>query len=180
MFEQVPQNILQLSAKFTFVKKLSFSPSTDDASLARYRAGFNECASEVTRYLMTADNINERLQTQILSHLASYYTQTESIPKQQGHSRVLTRLSPATMSALPATSGRFHAAAPTTSHLNALPSPPSSPFKARDKSLVGVVASPPVVLGNGVPAILVPNDTRLHFLPFALPNSADTGVWRPW
>ena len=144
----------------------------DDEALARYRAGYNECASEVSRYLMTADNVDQRLQTQILSHLALTYTQNKPTRTEQVEARIPTLLPATALPAMPS----------TTSHFNVLPSPPSSPLKARDKPLEVAASSAPVVIGNRVPAILVPSYARLHLLPFPpLQNSVgDTTVWRPW
>uniref|UniRef100_UPI00358F31A0 transcription factor HES-1 n=1 Tax=Myxine glutinosa TaxID=7769 RepID=UPI00358F31A0 len=45
--------------------------SSDPSVLGRYRAGFNECMGEVTRFLSTCEGVNTEVRTRLLGHLAT-------------------------------------------------------------------------------------------------------------
>ncbi|XP_062987476.1 transcription factor HES-1 isoform X2 [Elgaria multicarinata webbii] len=45
--------------------------NTDPTVLGKYRAGFNECMNEVTRFLSTCEGVNTEVRTRLLGHLAS-------------------------------------------------------------------------------------------------------------
>lgn len=47
------------------------NPSSNPVSLANYRAGFNQCASEITRVLTGLGNTDSALRSRLLEHLAS-------------------------------------------------------------------------------------------------------------
>ena len=48
--------------------------TSDPNTMARYRAGYNECVNEVTRYLMSLDGLDPQVRARLLSHLATYCT----------------------------------------------------------------------------------------------------------
>jgi len=48
--------------------------ANDPNTVARYRAGYNECASEMTRYLMSLDGLDPQVRARLLAHLASFCT----------------------------------------------------------------------------------------------------------
>lgn len=137
--------------------------------MANYRAGFNECAAEVARYLMSLDNVSDELRAHLLSHLSSYYSsQTQSRKWTGAHTngiapvsqmlRLPTRLSPPLVPAFP-----IPTAKPSDGGFSStLPSPPSSP--QQDNGLMRITGPSQVIFSNGMPAILVPND-GLRFLP---------------
>ncbi|CAL1527253.1 unnamed protein product [Lymnaea stagnalis] len=58
-------------------------------SITKYRAGFNECANEVMRYLTESQGVNDDARARILSHLASILTPLNTLPIQQGHTPIL-------------------------------------------------------------------------------------------
>ncbi|KAI8795319.1 transcription factor HES-4-A, partial [Biomphalaria glabrata] len=65
-------------------------------AISKYRAGFNECANEVMRYLGESQGVNNDARARILSHLASILTPLNNLPVQQGNSQViLPALAPA-------------------------------------------------------------------------------------
>uniref|UniRef100_A0A8D3B7H0 Hairy-related 9 n=1 Tax=Scophthalmus maximus TaxID=52904 RepID=A0A8D3B7H0_SCOMX len=74
---------------------LSLSPpaalSADATVLGKYRAGFNECMNEVTRFLSTSEGVNTEVRSRLLSHLSSCMGQMMSmnypqqVPSQQAH-----------------------------------------------------------------------------------------------
>ena len=54
---------------------------TDPNTMARYRAGYNECVNEVSRYLMSLDGLDVQVRARLLSHLASYCTPCAPVVK---------------------------------------------------------------------------------------------------
>ncbi|KAJ1145040.1 hypothetical protein NDU88_011332 [Pleurodeles waltl] len=44
--------------------------SADPTVLGKYRAGFNECMNEVTRFLSTCEGVNTEVRTRLLGHLS--------------------------------------------------------------------------------------------------------------
>lgn len=57
------------------------SNTSDPNTMARYRAGYNECANEVSRYLMSLEGLDVQVRARLLSHLASYCTPCPPIMK---------------------------------------------------------------------------------------------------
>lgn len=170
-----------------------FSFAEDASAIAKYRAGFNECAAKVSQFLMTADNITVPVRTQLLSHLAStcqqqkdpHHSPTDmSVSRQQAHATL--------SSSFPATKPKVGAntAFADGSMATKFPSPPSSPLHNHsERKLLPFppTMSPsmsPFMLSNGIPALILPNDTALQLLPLTLPANAstafDTSLWRPW
>lgn len=154
--------------------------------MANYRAGFNECAAEVGRYLMSLDNVSDELRAHLLSHLSSYYcTQTQTakwtglrtngIATASQMLRLPTKLNPP----LPAFPIPTAKPSDTGGFSSTLPSPPSSP--QQENGLMRIAGPSQVIFSNGMPAILVPNDA-LHFLPLTWqtpqPSFSDP-LWRP-
>lgn len=58
-------------------------------AVSKYRAGFNECANEVVRYLAESQAISDEARTRILSHLASILSPINALPLQQPHTPIL-------------------------------------------------------------------------------------------
>jgi len=44
--------------------------SADSTVLSKYRAGFNECMNEVTRFLSTSEGVNTEVRSRLLNHLS--------------------------------------------------------------------------------------------------------------
>ena len=65
--------------------------SADATVLSKYRAGFNECTNEVTRFLSTSEGVNTEVRSRLLNHLSSCMGQMMSmnypqqVPSQQAH-----------------------------------------------------------------------------------------------
>ncbi|NXD04476.1 HES1 factor, partial [Certhia familiaris] len=51
--------------------QMSAALSADPTVLGKYRAGFNECMNEVTRFLSTCEGVNADVRTRLLSHLSA-------------------------------------------------------------------------------------------------------------
>lgn len=61
--------------------------SADATVLSKYRAGFNECMNEVTRFLSTSEGVNAEVRSRLLNHLSSCMGQMMSMNyAQQGAS----------------------------------------------------------------------------------------------
>ncbi|XP_077428499.1 hairy-related 9 [Vanacampus margaritifer] len=72
--------------------QLSAAVLSPDASvLSKYRAGFNECMNEVTRFLSTSEGVNVEVRSRLLSHLSGCMSQmmavsySQQAPSQQAH-----------------------------------------------------------------------------------------------
>ncbi|XP_008317030.1 hairy-related 9 isoform X2 [Cynoglossus semilaevis] len=65
--------------------------SADTTVLSKYRAGFNECMNEVTRFLSTSEGVNTEVRSRLLSHLSGCMGQmmsvnyAQQVPSQQAH-----------------------------------------------------------------------------------------------
>lgn len=53
--------------------------SADASVLSKYRAGFNECMNEVTRFLSTSEGVNTEVRSRLLSHLSGCMGQMMSM-----------------------------------------------------------------------------------------------------
>lgn len=155
--------------------------------MANYRAGFNECAAEVARYLMSLDNISDDLRAHLLSHLSSYYcshsqTTKWTSPRANGVApyssqmlRMPTKMNPSFPTFTIPTAKPNEISFPST-----LPSPPSSP--QQEGGLMRLTGPSQVILSNGMPALLVPND-GVQLLPLSWQNPhavlSESFNWRP-
>ncbi|XP_020315467.1 transcription factor HES-4-B [Oncorhynchus kisutch] len=65
--------------------------SADTTVLSKYRAGFNECMNEVTRFLSTSEGVNTEVRSRLLNHLSGCLGQLIAMnypqpnPNQQAH-----------------------------------------------------------------------------------------------
>ncbi|NP_001082574.1 transcription factor HES-4-A [Xenopus laevis] len=57
--------------------------TSDPSVLGKYRAGFNECTNEVTRFLSTCEGVNTEVRTRLLGHLSSCLGQIVAMNYQQ-------------------------------------------------------------------------------------------------
>ncbi|KAJ7324612.1 hypothetical protein JRQ81_017632 [Phrynocephalus forsythii] len=53
--------------------------NSDPTVLGKYRAGFNECMNEVTRFLSTCEGVNTEVRTRLLGHLAGCMSQINAM-----------------------------------------------------------------------------------------------------
>ncbi|XP_026870301.2 hairy-related 9 isoform X1 [Electrophorus electricus] len=71
--------------------QMTAAMSTDTTVLSKYRAGFNECMNEVTRFLSTCEGVNTEVRSRLLGHLSSCLGQMMAMnypqppPAQQAH-----------------------------------------------------------------------------------------------
>lgn len=74
-------SVLTLYTIFVLVSAARANSTADPTTMARYRAGYNECVNEVSRYLMSLDGLDVQVRARLLSHLASYCTPCAPIMK---------------------------------------------------------------------------------------------------
>ncbi|NXK69698.1 HES1 factor, partial [Sylvietta virens] len=72
--------------------------SADPTVLGKYRAGFNECMNEVTRFLSTCEGVNTDVRTRLLSHLSACLGQ---IPAHLAQQPLHVQLPPPAAGAVP-------------------------------------------------------------------------------
>ncbi|XP_075875838.1 transcription factor HES-1-A-like [Nelusetta ayraudi] len=163
--------------------QMTAAVSVDPSFLSKYRAGFSECAGEVTRFLSTCDGVNLDTRTRLLSHLAACVTQISGANLYTPH---------------PAQSGTRVPAA--------CPPPPQGPRKSgsavhfsssscSSSSTLDAVKPYNTAAGfqvvptpDGHFAFLVPSAALVplgghngpHTSPLVAPLVASDSVWRPW
>lgn len=66
-------DILEMTVKhLRNLQRVQMSALSADATvLSKYRAGFNECMNEVTRFLSTSEGVNTEVRSRLLGHLSS-------------------------------------------------------------------------------------------------------------
>uniref|UniRef100_A0A671U0A8 Hairy-related 9 n=1 Tax=Sparus aurata TaxID=8175 RepID=A0A671U0A8_SPAAU len=175
--------------------------SADATVLSKYRAGFNECMNEVTRFLSTSEGVNTEVRSRLLNHLSSCMGQmmsmnyTQQAASQQAHlAQPLHVQLPSTLpisgvfggfQLVPATDGQFAFLIPNPAFASA--TAPVIPLYANAGVPVALNASP--VHGSSAPTAASPVHGMTSFSggPQAVsPVGVSTGsegsepVWRPW
>lgn len=147
--------------------------NTDSSILGKYRAGFNECVGEVTRFLSTCEGVDTEVRTRLLSHLALCVTQINAAnvygphPSTLGLGQTSTQIPRALLPQMPCKSG-------STMHV--------SPEAMKLYGGFQVVPTPDGQFAFLVPsAALAPlsSQSSHHGSPVAPPVTSDS-VWRPW
>lgn len=142
---------------------------SDPKSLADFRAGFNQCANEVNRNIMTSEG-SDQLREKLLSHLASCC-----------HGNATNRVATSHAPGIPAMTPSFPAIAPNAVWIP-YPSPPPSPTS---KSAVFIpVANPVQTQMPRIPSPISPSATqaeKINLSPASSPSvTTKTALWRPW
>uniref|UniRef100_A0A1A7YUA7 Hairy-related 9 n=1 Tax=Iconisemion striatum TaxID=60296 RepID=A0A1A7YUA7_9TELE len=86
-------DILEMTVKhLRNLQRVQMSALSADATvMGKYRAGFNECTNEVTRFLSTSEGVSVEVRSRLLNHLSSCMSQmmpvnyTQQAPSQQAH-----------------------------------------------------------------------------------------------
>ncbi|XP_037540162.1 hairy-related 9 isoform X2 [Nematolebias whitei] len=86
-------DILEMTVKhLRNLQRVQMSALSADATvMSKYRAGFNECMNEVTRFLSTSEGVSVEVRSRLLSHLSSCMSQMmpvnypQQTPTQQAH-----------------------------------------------------------------------------------------------
>jgi len=146
----------------------AFDFFSDPKSLADYRAGFNQCANEVNRNILTSD-CDEQVREKLLNHLASCC-----------HGNATSRVATSHAPGIPAMTASFPAIAPNAVWIP-YPSPPPSPTS---KSAVFIPVSPVRPEMPMIPSPISPSAAHVHKIslsPTSSPNATtETPLWRPW
>jgi len=178
-----------------------FMTQDSDAG-AKYRAGFTECASEISRFLITLDGIDVQLRARLLSHVSSCCNAVKAVthsndrsPLQQPptFSSALPSLSAAMLNAKSAVdsissgmaSASTNSVLPGNVHYQIVPG-----TLANGKIAAVIVPSQsPVAMVSAPQFIPVFNKPTADFQPlhgFQIPNNsslrpeAADSLWRPW
>lgn len=80
-------DILEMTVKHLKMvqrQQMTAAMATDPNVISKYRAGFNECASEIARYLDTVNGGNPELKARVMNYLANSMMQFPVIPVYQG------------------------------------------------------------------------------------------------
>lgn len=80
-------DILEMTVKHLKMvqrQQMNVAMTSDPNMISRYRAGFNECAAEIARYLDTVNGGNPELKTRVMGYLANSMMQFPVIPVYQG------------------------------------------------------------------------------------------------
>nr|XP_046253800.1 hairy-related 9 isoform X2 [Scatophagus argus] len=135
--------------------------SADATVLSKYRAGFNECMNEVTRFLSTSEGVNTEVRSRLLNHLSSCMGQMMSMNYPQQ-----------------ATSQQAHLAQPLHVQL-----PSTLPISSATKLSPAEAVSPKVFGGfqlvpatDGQFAFLIPNPAFASATAPVIPLYANAGV----
>ncbi|XP_072035962.1 uncharacterized protein [Amphiura filiformis] len=176
-------DILEMTVKYLRNMQrhqLSGSGNPDPNMLNRYRLGYSECISEVSRYLNTSESAVQ-LRTQLIGHLANCCNiPTTSAPQQQQQTVAYT---PApTPAPIVATAAMGPSNAPLSSQpiqVQIAPSPVTTavPTQVEMSSPNGNVAAARVV--SGIPVANVPSAVTTGEITVVLPPQAFQGGQLP-
>uniref|UniRef100_H2TKB7 Hairy-related 9 n=1 Tax=Takifugu rubripes TaxID=31033 RepID=H2TKB7_TAKRU len=170
--------------------------SADVTVLSKYRAGFNECMNEVTRFLSTSEGVNTEVRSRLLSHLSSCMGQMMSMNYQQQAASQQAHLAqplhvqlpsslPISGGLVPATDGQFAFLIPNPSFGST--TAPVIPLYANAGVPVALNAGP--VHGSSAPPASSPVHGMTSFSggsqavsPVGVSPGSESSepVWRPW
>uniref|UniRef100_A0A3Q3GA00 Hairy-related 9 n=1 Tax=Labrus bergylta TaxID=56723 RepID=A0A3Q3GA00_9LABR len=170
--------------------QMSAALSADATVLSKYRAGFNECMNEVTRFLSTSEGVNTEVRSRLLNHLSSCMGQMMSMnysqqaASQQAHLAVSPKVFGG-FQLVPATDGQFAFLIPNPAFASA--TAPVIPLYANAGVPVAVNASP--VHGSSASTAASPVHGMTSFSggsqavsPVGVSTGSESNepVWRPW
>lgn len=173
----------------------------DSDAGSKYRAGFTECASEISRFLITLDGIDVQLRARLLSHVASCCNALKTVT--HSNDRPLLQQPPTLSSTLPTFSAAMLSAKPIENISSGMASASTNnivPGNIQYQIVPGTLANgkiaavimpsqSPVAMVSTPQFIPVFNKPTADFQPlhgFQIPNNnslrpevADS-LWRPW
>uniref|UniRef100_A0A8C4I761 Hairy-related 9 n=1 Tax=Dicentrarchus labrax TaxID=13489 RepID=A0A8C4I761_DICLA len=171
--------------------QMSAALSADATVLSKYRAGFNECMNEVTRFLSTSEGVNTEVRSRLLNHLSSCMGQMMSMNYPQQAASQQAHLAQPLHVQLPSTLPISGAAMSSKLSPAEAVSPkvfaPVIPLYANAGVPVALNASP--VHGSSAPTAASPVHGMTSFSggsQAVSPVGVSTGlesnepVWRPW
>uniref|UniRef100_A0A3Q4GIT9 Hairy-related 9 n=1 Tax=Neolamprologus brichardi TaxID=32507 RepID=A0A3Q4GIT9_NEOBR len=147
--------------------QMSAALSADATVLSKYRAGFNECMNEVTRFLSTSEGVNSEVRSRLLNHLSNCLSQMMSMNYQQQ--------SPSQQAHL---AQPLHVQLPSTLPISgAALGPKLSPAEAVSPKVFGGFQLVPAT--DGQFAFLIPNPAFTSTTAPVIPLYANAGVSAP-
>lgn len=181
--------------------------SADVTVMSKYRAGFNECMNEVTRFLSTSEGVSVEVRSRLLSHLSSCMSQMIPYPQQTQQAHLAqplhvqlpsslpmggSKLSPVEavspkvfggFQLVPATDGQFAFLIPNPAFSSA--TAPVIPLYANAGVPVAVNSSP--MHGSSAQTATSPVHGMTSFSggsqavsPVGVSTESSEPVWRPW
>jgi len=163
-------DVLEMTVTYLRAMQRKDTRAEDPKSLADYRAGFNQCANEVNRNIMTSDG-NDELREKLLSHLASCC-----------HGNATSRVATSHAPGIPATTTSFPAIVPNAVWIP-YPSPPPSPTR-QSTVFNPLTVSPVQTEMSRIPSPVSPSFTyaqQIGLSPASSPSArVKTALWRPW
>ncbi|XP_013395728.1 transcription factor HES-4-B [Lingula anatina] len=153
-------------------QQMAAAVTSDPSVLGKYRAGFNECANEVTRYMRSIDGINEDVRLHLLNHLASCaYKVNQVTPSETSSSASTvqqTITAPQTIAApqqpQPQTLQPIHVQIPSASQFTTVTTPSMLPCQPQQTQQQPTVSCPQ----NGLVQSNITGSFQL--IPGTLPN----------
>ncbi|XP_061759934.1 hairy-related 9 isoform X2 [Nerophis ophidion] len=160
-------DILEMTVKhLRNLQRVQMSALSPDASvLGKYRAGFNECMNEVTRFLSTSEGVNVEVRSRLLNHLSSCMGQMMAInyPQQQQSSPQQTHLGQP-----------LHVQLPSTLPISPAMASKLSPAEAASPKVFGGFQLVPA--SDGQFAFLIPNPAFAAATAPVIPLYANAGL----
>jgi len=161
-------DVLEMTVTYLRAMQRKDTRTEDPKSLVDYRAGFNQCANEVNRNILTNEG-SEQIREELLNHLASCC-----------HGNATSRVATSHAPGIPAMTPSFPAIASSAVWIP-YPSPPPSPTS---KSAVFIPVSPVQPEMPRIPSPVSPSAAhvqKVSLSPASSPNATTkTPLWRPW
>uniref|UniRef100_A0AAY4E2Q4 Transcription factor HES-4 n=1 Tax=Denticeps clupeoides TaxID=299321 RepID=A0AAY4E2Q4_9TELE len=160
--------------------------SADTNVLSKYRAGFNECMNEVTRFLSTCEGVNGEVRSRLLNHLSGCLGQMVALnyPQPPASQPLHLQLPPVSVfggfQLVPATDGQF---------AFLIPGPAFAPASAPVIPVYANAGAPVAVSPGPAPAVASPVQGMTSFpgvsravSPVGVSAGSESSepVWRPW
>ncbi|KAM8927936.1 transcription factor HES-4 isoform 2-T2 [Pelodytes ibericus] len=155
--------------------------TADPSVLGKYRAGFNECMNEVTRFLSTCEGVNTDVRTRLLGHLSGCLSQIVAMNYQQQPSNQPLHVQ------LPSAPGT-QAQVPMPCKMNPTEAVSPKVFQggfqlvpATDGQFAFLIPNPSYASSPG-PVIPLYANSNLPHMPQSISplGGSVESVWRPW
>ncbi|XP_056149432.1 transcription factor HES-1-like [Lampris incognitus] len=164
--------------------QMTAAVNTDPSILSKYKAGFNECVGEVTRFLSSCEGVNTEVRTRLLSHLAGCMSQMNSVNLSAQRQVPIYTLHPSVLGPIPGALPQVNGVPCKNGSAVAVP-----PEAVKMYSGFKVMPTP-----DGQFALLIPSTAFTPLMsvqsslpalaaamsPVAPPPGTSDSVWRPW
>lgn len=173
--------------------------TSDPNTMARFRAGYNECANEVSRYLMSLDGLDVQVRARLLSHLASYCspcppimkpttTTSENLPLQQSQAVTLPVTSPLELSRFTSNQSKSLETTPSLLNTTQFQIVPGQLANGKIAAVLvpsqntplAMVSAPHLIPVFNKPTVDFQALQGLHIPDTQALRSENDPLWRPW